>query len=172
MVNFIMNNENLIFMEDENSIMVSPYKDGNILFYSDKPDSFIIFSSNSDNYLEQKTYMILFETMEKVMGRFLLTGEKNKKLASDFVDINDKSIKITSLYKNASIELLYGDKCIALSIHKEVLDSRKDVTLVTDGLKYYEYSDIFTQMIEDLLNTVYSYNIDTSIPVLKKEYLS
>ena len=152
--------------------MVSPYEDGNILFHSDRSDAFIIFSRDSDNCLEQKTYNILFETMEKMMGRFLLIGNKNKKLSNGFIDFEEKSIKITSLYKNATIELFYGDNCIALSIHKEILDSRASVTLVTDGLKYYEYSDILIQMIEDLLNAVYNYNINTSLPVYQKEYLS
>lgn len=172
MVNFIMHNENLIFIEDDNAIMISPYEDGNILFHSDRPEPFIIFSKDSDSYLEQKTYSILFQTMEKLMGRFSLIGNKNEKLSDGFIDLKEKSIKITSLYKNATLELIYGDNSIGVCLHKEIFDSRGSVTLVTNGLKYYEYNDILLQMLEDLLNTVYNYNVNTSKRIYQKEYLS
>lgn len=172
MVNFIMHNENLIFVDGDNAIMISPYEDGNILFHSDRLEPFIIFSKDSDSYLEEKTYSILFETMGKLIGRFSLIGDKKPKLSDGFVDLKEKSIKITSLYKNATLELIYGDNSIGICIHKEILDSRGSVTLVTDGLKYYEYNDILYQMLEDLLNMVYSYNIRTSKRIYQKEYLS
>ena len=179
-------NNSIVLEKDDQSIVINQSVDDDIWFHIFEDTTTIELDLSSENYVENKVYMIFEFLIKSIIGKYILSDDYKSEysgLPKDFIDFENKTI---IWHSDASIDnvlkLEYQNNIIKISVFKdseEKTHSKNSVRISMNGSNYdsyyHEFLEFYTQLwiLVDLLSKnemAFSAKEDSSI--LKGLYLN
>ena len=156
-------NDCVVIEKDKNKFSIEKGANGDIWFCS--MDNIIElpirFSSRDEE--EWRSYVIFYDLMKRIVGRYNLNDDKHNYLPDDFIDLDNKIIKWHSdSEKNNTLQLQYIDEQIIVSLIKD--DKLRD-SIFNNGIRIrirasgsdYGY---YYQEFEKFFSSIYSFALN------------